>query len=116
MVSGCGFAALVTQVAQLWVLAVTAPAAGALAEGDSAYALANLALARSRYATALSASPDTFPALWRLARAESELAEEATGAAQRQLIASAELHARAAISVAPDSAAGHEWLAVVLGR
>jgi tetratricopeptide (TPR) repeat protein len=129
MVNGCGLAALVTQIAQLWVLAVAAPAAGALAEGDSAYAAAralaggdsayaraNLALARSRYATALSAAPDSFPALWRLARAESEMAEDATGAEQKQLIASAELHARAAISVAPDSAAGHEWLAVVLGR
>jgi tetratricopeptide (TPR) repeat protein len=109
----CGFAA---RVAQLWVLAVTAPAAEAIAQGDSAYARADLPQARSQYASALAASQDSFPALCRLARVESEMAEDVAGDEQKQLVMSAEQHARAAVRVAPDSAAGHEWLAVVLGR
>jgi len=87
----------------------------AVAEGDSAYTRNDLAAARSRYEAALAA-PDSFPALWRLARVESELGEDARGKEQQELIGSSVLHARAAVRVAPDSALGHEWLAVTLGR
>jgi regulator of microtubule dynamics RMD1/3-like protein len=101
-------------------IVVLAAAAGlgpghAVAEGDSAYAHRDLAAARSRYEAALSA-PDSFPALWRLARVESEMGEDAKGKEQQELIGSSVLHARAAVRVAPDSALGHEWLAVTLGR
>jgi tetratricopeptide (TPR) repeat protein len=82
-------------------------------EGDSLYALGRFAEARQRYE---GPGADTFPALWRLARVESDMAEDAKGDERKQRIASAERHARAAIRVAPDSALGHEWLAVVLGR
>jgi tetratricopeptide (TPR) repeat protein len=61
-------------------------------------------------------SATSFAALWRLARVESEMAEDATGAERRELIAWAEQHARAAVRIAPDSALSHEWLAIVLGR
>ena len=84
-----------------------------LEEGDSLYALGRFAEARQRYE---GLSADTFPALWRLARVESDMAEDAKGDERKQRIASAEQHARAAIRVAPDSALGHEWLAAVLGR
>jgi tetratricopeptide (TPR) repeat protein len=101
-------------------IVVLAAAAGldpghAVAEGDSAYAHRDLAAARSFYEAALSA-PDSFPALWRLARVESEMGEDAKGKEQQELIGSSVLHARAAVRVAPDSALGHEWLAVTLGR
>jgi len=96
-------------------LAAAADPGSAVAEGDSAYARHDLAAARSHYEAALAA-PDSFPALWRLARVESELGEDAKGKEQQELIGSSVLHARAAVRVAPDSALGHEWLAVALGR
>jgi len=55
-------------------------------------------------------------ALCRLSRAESELGELQKGDEQRRTRADAADHARAAIKAAPDSAAGHVWLAVALGR
>jgi tetratricopeptide (TPR) repeat protein len=60
--------------------------------------------------------PGRYAALWRLARTESELGEDTTGEAQRQLVTAAVEHARAAIKAAPDSAQGHVWLATALGR
>jgi tetratricopeptide (TPR) repeat protein len=47
---------------------------------------------------------------------ESELGEESKGEEQRRLVANAVEHARGAVKVAPDSAMGHVWLAVALGR
>jgi len=80
---------------------------------DSLYLLGRFAEARDRLGWD---SATAFADLWRLARVESEMAEDATGDERRELIAWAEQHARAAVRVAPDSALGHEWLAIVLGR
>jgi len=82
-------------------------------ETDSLYLAGRLAEARER---CLGKESAEFPALWRLARVESDMAQDSTGEAQKQLFAWAEQHARAAVRVAPDSAGSHEWLAVVLGR
>src|SRR5262249_43845413 len=87
-----------------------------LGRGDELYAHAQLQEARQAYQAALAAAPNGLHALWPLARGESELGEEAKGEGQRQLIASAVEHARAAAKVAPESAQGHVWLAVALGR
>jgi tetratricopeptide (TPR) repeat protein len=99
----------------------SAPRAGAdtaeaIAAADAAYARGDLAASESAAAAAVQAQPSNFAALWRLARAESELGEDAKGEDQRRLIASAVEHARTAVKAAPDSAKGHEWLAVALGR
>ncbi len=91
-------------------------AADWIAAGDLEYAAAHLANARDAYQAALAASPDHFVALCRLVRAESELAELQKGDEQRRTRAAAVEHARAAVKAAPDSAAGHVWLAVALGR
>ena len=95
-------------------LAAAVPAA--IATGDAAYARNDLAAARAAYAEVLSAQPGLFDALWRLARVESELGEEASGTAKKELVLTAVEHARAAVKVAPDSAQGHVWLSVALGR
>lgn len=87
-----------------------------IAAGDLEYSAANLVNARDAYQAALAANPNHFVALCRLARAESELAELQKGDEQRRTRAAAVEHARAAVKAAPDSAAGHVWLAVALGR
>jgi tetratricopeptide (TPR) repeat protein len=87
-----------------------------LADGDREYAAARLPEARTAYAAAVQAAPASVEALCRLSKAESELGELQKGDEQKRTRASAAEHARAAIKVAPDSAAGHVWLAVALGR
>ena len=78
-----------------------------LADGDREYAAAQLPGAQRAYAAAVQVSPASFVALCRLSRAESELGELQKGDEQRRTRASAADRARAAIKVAPDSAAGH---------
>jgi tetratricopeptide (TPR) repeat protein len=91
-------------------------AADAMARGDAAYAQGALARAQSEYESGLQAAAQRFDLLWRLARVESERGEDAKGEDQRQLVASAVSHARDAVKAAPDSALGHVWLSVTLGR
>ena len=87
-----------------------------IAEGDQHYAQARLPEAARAYAAAVQAAPGQFVALCRASRAESELGELQKSDEQRRTRSSAVEHARAAIKAAPDSAAGHVWLAVALGR
>ena len=96
--------------------ALAAHVSESLAAGDSAYAAFSLSTALDHYRAALAADTASFAALWRLARVESELGEDSSGEAQRRLISSAVAHARTAVKLAPDSALGHVWLAVALGR
>jgi tetratricopeptide (TPR) repeat protein len=103
-------------VGLLWASIAGAGAAEELGRGDELYARGQLGDARVAYSTALAADPADFAALCRLTHVESELAEDLSGEAQRQVNASAVEHARAAVKAAPDSAAGHVWLAVALGR
>lgn len=91
-------------------------AADLIAEGDQHYAGARLAEARKSYAAAVQAEPASFAALARLSRSESELGELQSGDEQKRTWLGAVEHARAAVKAAPDSAAGHVWLAVALGR
>ena len=87
-----------------------------LARGDELYRNGQIRDARAAYHAALAGQPGYFAALCRLSRVESELGEDARGEEQRQFVAAAVEHARAAVKVAPDSAQGHVWLAVALGR
>lgn len=91
-------------------------APGPLTLGDEAYARGDLSAAAAAYDQALRETPDRMVALCRLVRVESEMAEDSSGAAQQRLLASAVTHARNAVAAAPDSALGHVWLAVALGR
>lgn len=102
-------------------LAVTLPARAAsieesIAAGDSAYVRGDFGAATAAYGAALKARPGDYAALWRSARIESEHGEDATGETREKLFAAAVTHAREAVRVAPDSALGHVWLAVTLGR
>ncbi|HTK32495.1 MAG TPA: tetratricopeptide repeat protein [Candidatus Saccharimonadaceae bacterium] len=99
---------------------VSGPARGesadARAEGDALYAHGRFADARARYQAALAGTAADFTTLCRLARVESEMGEDLKGEERRSVVASAVEHARAAVKIAPDSAQGHVWLAVALGR
>lgn len=95
---------------------VAAAADDPLAGGDSSYAHGDLAGARTAYASAVAEDPRRYAALWRLARVESELGEDAKGDERRRLVTAAVEHARAAVKTEPDSAQGHVWLSVALGR
>ena len=88
----------------------------AFAEGERAYAAANLEDARKAYAEALQASSSDVRTLCRLSRVESELGETQKGDVQRHTWADAVGHARDAVRLAPDQAEPHVSLAVALGR
>ncbi len=87
-----------------------------LERGDQMYARGDLVDARAAYEAALNSQPGSFEALCRIARVESELGEDAEGDARSRLVSAAVAHARSAVKAAPDSARGHVWLAVALGR
>ena len=59
--------------------ACAASAEDEIASGDAAYARGQLAASHAAYAAAVEAEPSSFGALWRLARVESELGEDAKG-------------------------------------
>jgi len=88
----------------------------AFAEGERAYAAANLEDARKAYAEALQLSPADIRALCRLSRVESELGETQRGDVQRHTWADAVGHARDAVRLAPEQGEPHVSLAVALGR
>lgn len=113
--------ARVLLVAAPVLIALAAPATARtaaewIAEGDQHYAAARLAEARKSYAAAVQAEASSFTALTRLSRSESELGELQSGDEQKRTWLAAVEHARAALKAAPDSASGHVWLAVALGR
>ena len=97
------------------VIAAEEPAED-LARAEAFYANGQLTNARAALLEIVAAEPGRFRALYRLSRVESELGEDASGEDQRQLVAAAVEHARAAVQTAPDSAQGHLALAVALGR
>jgi tetratricopeptide (TPR) repeat protein len=90
--------------------------APSLSRGDRLYAVGQLADAQVAYRAALGNPSDRFGALCRLSRVESELGDDARGEERRRWAAAAVEHARDAVKIAPDSAQGHVWLAVALGR
>ena len=93
----------------------TAPAER-LAAGDAALARGDMSTAHREYSTVLEAHPRDYAALWRMARVESEMGEDARGDDQRARVLAAVQRARAAVQAAPDSAQGHVWVAATLGR
>ena len=88
----------------------------AIAAGDEAYRAGQLEQARAAYEEAVKTSPRSVVALCRASRACSELGESLKGDTQRMTWAQAVQYAREAVRVAPDSATGHVWLSVALGR
>jgi tetratricopeptide (TPR) repeat protein len=105
------------------VLLVGAFAAGAgdvaatIAAGDAALQKLDLEAGIAAYRSALEAAPDSYEALWKLARA---LTDEATlsrqPGEQKGLCVEAEKLARRASSLVPSGSKGHAYLAVAVGK
>ncbi len=91
-------------------------AAARIAAGDAALEKLDLEAGIAAYRSALEAAPDSYEALWRLARA---LADEATLSKQGQqkgLCVEAEKLARTAVALNPSESKGHAYLAVAVGK
>lgn len=86
----------------------------AVGRGNDAYTRGQLREALVAYQNAQAQDATHYGALVGLARAESELGEEAKDEERRRLVAAAVEHARAAVKAAPDQSQGHVWLAVAL--
>jgi Regulator of microtubule dynamics protein 1-3 len=98
-----------------------APAATALAAelaaGDAAAARFDLPATLAAYRAARAAAPDSYEAAWKLARSLADAATLAPDPAERErLCLEAETAARDAVRLRPADPAGHDMLAIALGR
>jgi tetratricopeptide (TPR) repeat protein len=91
--------------------------AATIAAGDAALEKLDLEAGIAAYRGALEAAPDSYEALWRLARA---LTDKATlskqPGEQKGLCVEAEKLARKAVSLKPSDSNGHAYLAVAVGK
>jgi hypothetical protein len=92
-------------------------AADWIARGDSAYVARNAPAAVTDYGNAVSAAPDNYDALWKLARSQVDVAAVDSNEDRRSATyKTAQDHAAHAVSVNPDGADGHFVLSEALGR
>jgi tetratricopeptide (TPR) repeat protein len=92
-------------------------AADYLAKGDSAYAAFNNEIASAYYQEAYQLNGLSYEASWKLARAHIDLAGTLEGKKpRRKRFSMAAEYARFAIENHPDSAKGHLFLSIALGR
>jgi tetratricopeptide (TPR) repeat protein len=91
--------------------------AATIAAGDAALEKLDLEAGIAAYRSALEAAPDSYEALWRLARA---LTDKATLSKQpdeqKGLCVEAEKLARKAVGLKPSDSEGHAYLAVAVGK
>jgi tetratricopeptide (TPR) repeat protein len=91
--------------------------AATIAAGDAALQKLDLEAGIAAYRSALEAAPDSYEALWKLARA---LTDEATlsrqPGEQKGLCVEAEKLARRASGLVPSGSRGHAYLAVAVGK
>ncbi len=94
-----------------------AEVASKLAAGDAALTRLDLHAGVAAYRGALEAAPDSYEALWKLARALTDQATLSKNAGeQKELCVEAERLARKAVTVTPSDAKGHAYLAVAVGK
>ncbi len=88
--------------------------------GDSLHAALKPAEALEQYRAAFLQNPDAYDAMWKFARAQTDVAKQILDDGRRQLRDSlynvARLYAEAATRANPDGAEGHFQLAQALGR
>lgn len=114
----CGFALATLLVGASAAAAPdAAEVASRVAAGDAALARLDIGAGIAAYRSALEAAPDSYEALWRLARS---LSDEATlsnqPSEQKGLCIEAERLARKAVSINPSDSRGHASLAVAVGK
>jgi tetratricopeptide (TPR) repeat protein len=111
-------AGLATTVLLVGAFAASAgDVAATIAAGDAALQKLDLEAGIAAYRSALEAAPDSYEALWKLARA---LTDEATlsrqPGEQKGLCVEAEKLARRASGLVPSGSRGHAYLAVAVGK
>jgi tetratricopeptide (TPR) repeat protein len=85
-------------------------------EGDSAYKNFDNAAALANYRRAVEVDSSNYEALWKLARAHVDVGTSLPKNEQLQYYVFGEKLARRCVALHPDSAEGHFFLAVALGR
>jgi tetratricopeptide (TPR) repeat protein len=90
--------------------------AAAMAAGDAAFAAFENKSARDAYGRAAAIDSSNYEALWKLARAYIDVGQAAKDAEQKQNYFIGEKIARRCVALHPDSAEGHFFLAVAVGR
>jgi len=88
----------------------------ALRAGDAAFAAFDNYAAREAYGRAVAMDSSRYEALWKLARAYIDVGQAAKDAEQKQNYFLGEKMARRCVALHPDSAEGHFFLAVAVGR
>jgi len=88
----------------------------ALHAGDAAFKAFDNDAAREAYGRAVTVDSSNYEALWKLARAHIDVGKAAKGAEQKQNYFTGEKMARRCVALHPDSAEGHFFLAVAVGR
>lgn len=88
-----------------------------LADGDRAYWAFDNCAALTAYRKALAIAPDNYQALWKTARAYTDVGKQAETAGNEQSFYKvADSLARRCTAIFPDSAEGHFVLALAIGR
>ncbi|MGH7595785.1 MAG: tetratricopeptide repeat protein [bacterium] len=87
-----------------------------ISEGDSAYKNFDNAAALASYRRAVEIDSSNYEALWKLARAHVDVGTSLPKKGQLQYYIFGEKLARRCVALHPDSAEGHFFLAVALGR
>ncbi len=88
----------------------------AIHAGDTAFKAFDNNAAREAYGRAVALDSTNYKALWKLARAYIDVGQAAKGDEQKQNYFTGEMIARRCVALHPDSAEGHFFLAVAVGR
>lgn len=86
-----------------------------ISNGDAEFMAMNYPAALKFYNSAMEINPDDPELLWRMARIHIMIGDQYDGAAADRYYVIAETNARRCVSVVPDDARGHAWLAASLG-
>lgn len=90
--------------------------AAAMRAGDAAFKTFDNKAAREAYSRAVRLDSSAYEALWKLARAYIDVGQTSKDAEQKQNYFMGEKIARRCVALHPDSAEGHFFLAVAVGR
>lgn len=89
---------------------------GVMHAGDAAFIAFDNKTARDAYGRAVAMDSSNYEALWKLARAYVDIGQASKGDEQKQNYFIGEKLARRCVALHPDSAEGHFYLAVAVGR
>lgn len=110
------FILFVTQLSMASFAVNDSALSAAIHAGDAAFKAFDNKAAREAYGRAVAVDSSNYEALWKLARAYIDVGQAAKDAEQKQNYFMGEKIARRCVALHPDSAEGHFFLAVAVGR